>query len=126
MIHETRALIKCVIVTGRFSDGIVREINDHIKGQSLNDDHPVLYEIAAMEGARPSKTKAAMQFERPPLRGLWHKHFGNQWTGQWLVFARHDETNYYLTLGLHGDDEEIWKRCRACAHEFGELKILRA
>jgi hypothetical protein len=46
-------------------------------------------------------------------------------TGEWIVFARQDNVNYYLTLGHHGDDEKIWRRCQACAREFGEIDILR-
>jgi hypothetical protein len=46
-------------------------------------------------------------------------------TGEWIVFARHQGLNYYLTLGRHGEDEEIWKRCRACAPDFPELSILQ-
>lgn len=46
-------------------------------------------------------------------------------TGEWIVFAKHDDLNYYLTLGVHGDDRRIWSRCRACAAEFPELSILK-
>jgi hypothetical protein len=46
-------------------------------------------------------------------------------TGGWIVFANHDSANYYLTLGRHGDDQQIWDRCRACVQEFGELDLLQ-
>jgi len=45
-------------------------------------------------------------------------------TGEWIVFAVYGGTNYYLTLGRHGEDEAIWHRAKACAAEFPELKIL--
>jgi hypothetical protein len=47
-------------------------------------------------------------------------------TGEWIVFAKHDGINYYLTLGRHGDDQQAWDRCRDCAQEFSELALLRA
>ena len=46
-------------------------------------------------------------------------------TGEWVVFAKQDDVNYYLTLGVHGDDEAIWRRCSACTAEFPELRILQ-
>jgi len=46
-------------------------------------------------------------------------------TGEWIVFAKQDGVNYYLTLGAHGDDEAIWRRCKACAVEFPEVRILQ-
>jgi hypothetical protein len=36
----------------------------------------VVHEIQALEGrGRPSQLKPATQFKRPPLKGLWHKHY---------------------------------------------------
>lgn len=28
-------------------------------------------------------------------------------TGEWIVFQKHNQKNYYLAIGLHGDDEKI-------------------
>ena len=42
-------------------------------------------------------------------------------TGEWIIYARLDSTNYYLTLGVHGDDEAISRRVRNCLNEFPEL-----
>ncbi|MBY0316330.1 MAG: hypothetical protein K2Q26_12460 [Bdellovibrionales bacterium] len=33
----------------------------------------------------------------------------NAMTGQWIVFAKHENENYYLCLGSHNDDENILK-----------------
>lgn len=166
-------MIACVMVTGRCSTGLVRQLSDHLKRRTLHV-HTVLDEIAALEGvrrAKPSITKPASLFQRPPLKDLWHKHFmqpaflgknlrlqltverfqklfrekpietlvhhlvldsyseraGNAaLTGEWIVFARQHNVNFYLTLGTHIEgDHEIWKRCQACASEFKELDILR-
>jgi hypothetical protein len=47
-------------------------------------------------------------------------------TGEWVVFAKQDDVNYYLTLGIHTeDDEAIWCRCKACAAEFPGLRIIQ-
>lgn len=36
----------------------------------------IIHEIEALEGAaKPSILKAPIQFEHPPLKGLWHKHY---------------------------------------------------
>jgi hypothetical protein len=37
----------------------------------------VVHEIQALEGkgGRPSQLKPPTQFKRPPLKGLWHKHY---------------------------------------------------
>jgi hypothetical protein len=37
----------------------------------------VVHEIQALEGkgGRPSQLKSPTQLERPPLKGLWHKHY---------------------------------------------------
>lgn len=40
------------------------------------DPHMIVDEIKTLEGVRPGGgTKLATQFERKPLKGLWHKHF---------------------------------------------------
>ena len=47
-------------------------------------------------------------------------------TGEWVVFAKQDGINYYLTLGAHQEDDEvIWRRCKMCETEFPELRILQ-
>jgi hypothetical protein len=144
----------------------------------------VLDEIAGLEGhpiARPSLTKPPSMFARPPLTGLWHKHYHqaafipknveNHWransfagyvkdaaaemvvpdgkltgfllhelvisgyrersraqrlTGEWIVYARPENRNTYLTLGVHGDDHAVYERVRACANEFPDLDLAGA
>jgi hypothetical protein len=47
-------------------------------------------------------------------------------TGEYFVFAKQDETAYYLTLAYHKEDDEVvWQRCKACATEFPQLAILQ-
>jgi hypothetical protein len=166
------------MVTGRYSAGLVRELENETENVS-----PIFEAIAALEGAKtatPSRTKEACPFDRGKwLKGLWHVHYtqaqfmrqnlelhwkpvdrlkrlikdsfdgrelsqairdfskgfvegylqrGNEkkLTGEWVVFAKQDGVNYYLTLGTHKkEDEAIWRRCKACAPEFPGLRIIQ-
>ncbi|MFH0295655.1 hypothetical protein AAFX91_00225 [Bradyrhizobium sp. 31Argb] len=165
--------------SGKCSTGLLHQLVYHYENRTLHV-HQILDEIAILEGVSPKRslTKPESELGRPPLRGLWHKHFMqpayiaknlvNYWnpekleqlerevprdrwihhfviegysqragnappseglqpalTGQWIVFAKHQGINYYLTLGRHAEDEEIWRRCRACAPEFPDLSILQ-
>ena len=137
------------------------------------DMHNIYDEIGKLEGTdiRPSRTKPAEPFKRPPLRGLWHKHHYRagfiaknlmqetelmQKDGRWeAMFAPHygryvhefinqishemvfgalerrardcrltgefilyelqpDGSNYYLTLGSHGEYDAIRARVDIC------------
>lgn len=166
--------------TGRYSTGLIRELTEMLESRSGNV-FAIFDEIAVLEGfprQRPSLTKPPTMFERPPLTGLWHKHYHqaaflpqnilNHWrandfsahvekavndavipqdklmgalihefvlggyrersqahrlTGEWIVYARRDDVNTYLTLGTHGDDAAIHERVLACASEFPELEL---
>lgn len=57
--------------------------------------------------------------------GYRERRAASKLTGEWIVFARHEGANYYLTLGAHGDDDAIAARVRACASEFPHLPGLR-
>jgi hypothetical protein len=40
-------------------------------------------------------------------------------TGEWIIFARYENHNYYLCLGKHGDDFGIYKNIKeSCIDEF--------
>lgn len=44
-------------------------------------------------------------------------------TGEWIVFAKNNETNYYLTLGKHGNDQNIYELIKCyCFTEYPFLK----
>ena len=46
-------------------------------------------------------------------------------TGEWIVFAKSNNKNYYLVLGQHNDDENIYKLIsRYCLTEYPDLKTL--
>ena len=65
------------VVTGRYSAGLIGEINAHVENETANI-FPIIEEIGALDGsknARPSRTKPAGQFKGRWLKGLWHKHY---------------------------------------------------
>lgn len=44
-------------------------------------------------------------------------------TGDWIIFKRHDNKNYYLGLAIHEEgDEEIIRRILPCFQQFPELR----
>ncbi|WP_310439764.1 hypothetical protein [Sulfuricurvum sp.] len=155
---------------------------------SLNIE-AVMYEIRFLEGLEEtSRTKDSSQFRRPPLKGLWHKHYfdgsisalaqnvknaldnygmpyfesmvdeaktsgeerfitaediphivndvvtsnfqrrqaDQKTTGEWLIYAIHENVNYFLCLAKHGEgDEQIRTRIDStCVHEFPFLKSI--
>lgn len=57
------------------------------------------------------------------LGGYRQRSQAHRLTGEWIVYARRDDVNTYLTLGTHGDDVEIHERVLACASEFPELEL---
>ena len=65
------------VVTGRYSTVLVQELAGMFERRSGNV-FAIFDEIAVLEdaqGARPSLTKPAAMFVRPPLTELWHKHY---------------------------------------------------
>lgn len=145
----------------------------------------VIEEIQALERRdKQSRTKPESKFTRPPLKGIWHKHFfsshflpqnmllaydngridrkieqvlakyegmertvencravarevtqgssdlynhrrdQNRLTGEWIVFIKHENLNYYMCIDLHiSDDQNIYdKVILACEKDFPELK----
>jgi hypothetical protein len=177
-VASTKWFLDRAVVTGRYSAGLIREIDAHVENETANI-FPIFEEIGALDGsktARPSRTKPACPLKGRWLKGLWHKHYTQarfmranlklHWTpdrlrrliggreffdeqatrdlsrglvqgyvergskrrltGEWVVFAKQDDVNYYLTLGTHTeDDEAIWRRCKACAAELPSLRIIQ-
>lgn len=63
------------ITQGRYSTTfLIGLLNIHMQEQSIE---PIIDEIKALENLEgfESRTKPATQFQRSPLKGLWHKHF---------------------------------------------------
>lgn len=156
---------------GRYAHGFVVELAINSANRRVHI-HAIYDEIGKLEGTdiTPSMTKKPRQM-RPPLRGLWHKHYfqpsflprnlideteqmdkDGRWeamfaphygkylhefidqilhkavigayerrardqriTGEFIVYERQaDGSNYYLTLGKHGE----WDAIRARVNEY--------
>lgn len=61
------------------------------------------------------------------MGGYRDRSLSRQMTGECIVFAKHQDVNYYLTFASHENDPDsnILARARSCAEEFPELDILR-
>ncbi|EGR2552829.1 hypothetical protein DX888_19480 [Vibrio alginolyticus] len=139
----------------------------------------ILEAIKELEGVKDTKLiKDATEFKRPPLKGLWHKHYFSarflaknlqihhgkngvkrviekhlangetltdevirkmgddlitnafesradlsKLTGEWIVFAKYNNENYYLALGEHeSNDEHLFKMISStCIPQFDFL-----
>lgn len=183
-LEHTAGWLDLKITNGAYSSVFLAEVARHLEQRTQNI-LAILDEVGALEGAtfsRQSSTKRETRFKRPPLKGLWHKHYRqsglatlyinllNHWnddrldrlereqgqsgpanpedaagklihdmvlggdaarsaarevTGEWIVFARHEGANYFLTLGKHGDDDAVAARVSACAAEFPHVPGLR-
>lgn len=144
----------------------------------------VMDEVKSLENSDSrSRTKPETQFRKPPLKGLWHKHYpsarfiaqniknhlsGNKLTelvkqtlegkdtyddalqiayelshkvvsqsyderaqsgkltGEWIIFAKHNNENYYLSMATHDmGDELAHERIKTiCYPQFPFLKGL--
>jgi hypothetical protein len=174
------------IAPGRFSSLLVLCLFGGFKAGTL-DPHRAVLEIQALEMSQPSVYKDPVQNKRPPLAGLWHKHYGqlglgplakniqnalakykipylvekvrqaqasgeerfftvddaaaiandavhgnytrreeaNGLTGEWIIFARHEQKNYYLSLATHDSSTHAHIRQQIdalCVREFPFLK----
>ena len=174
------------IAAGRYSKLLLLQIYGGAKSGHQNSAK-IIREIEALEGYEPaSLSKPPAQFNYPPLKGLWHKHYlqdelasfamnvehglkkygipvfkrrclearkgnekflspadipiivndvlsGNwgrlaqnhQLTGEWIIFSKYQDKNYYLCLGSHdkATHEEIRREIDAiCCKEFPFIK----
>lgn len=170
-LTEIRGWLKVKQRNGRYAHGFLVELAVNSADRRFNV-HAIYDEIGKLEGTdtTPSITKKPSQM-RPPLRGLWHKHYfqsnfiprnlleetekmarDGRWeamfaphygkyvheiidqiahemvigayerraqdrriTGEFIVYERQaDGSNYYLTLGRHGE----WDAIRARVDEY--------
>lgn len=164
-LEEVIGWLKIKAPNAKWSIGFLFELAFHMTFSGYNV-YAIFDEIGILEGdaRRPSITKCATPFTRPPLVGLWHKHhhqaqfiwknicleldrpgaleeliepfsgqilgdvqneFGHalidgtfskrasakRLTGEFIVFEKLEgNRNYYLTLGSHGEYDEIASR----------------
>ena len=177
--HELLSFADCIglnsVAPNRYSLIFLLELYGGFKSGGIHVEK-VLHEIRVLEGTgQQSQLKEPTQFLRPPLKGLWHKHYFegglgalafnlrkalnrygipffeqkineakepggrqsisiddpdvNEWindlvndvvsghwtrltddqavTGEWIVYATHENQNFYLCLGRHDDGDEV-------------------
>jgi hypothetical protein len=176
------------VAPGRYSIALVLGVFGGFKSEHQTPAK-IVHEIRALEGiGPPSQLKPPGQFNHPPLKGLWHKHYledglratainvkkgldrygsplfpqrmeeaqdagearyvtmediasladdvvhGNwrrmasagELTGEWIVYAQHEGSNYYLCLGRHDSGDEYLRNQidAICCREFPFLTAL--
>jgi hypothetical protein len=174
-------ILKNEIPSERYSLSFLLDLFYTFERGSINIS-TIIHEVKFLEGKKvESRTKEASKFKRPPLKGLWHKHYfdgnipalalnvqnalenygisyfekriqaakvsgkeqfvkvediphiandvisGNlqrrrkeqKTTGEWLIYAIHENINYYLCLAKHGEDEIVRNKINSsCIFEF--------
>lgn len=89
-------------------------------------DFEARVEEIARDQAIPDEKKIGAAVQAYVMVGYQERSNAAEMTGEWIVYARHDEVNYYLTLGTHTEsDAVILSRVRACCHEFPHLDIYK-
>jgi hypothetical protein len=82
--------------------------------------------IDSLSGREYCDEKAVRELSQGFVQGYLQRGKDGRLTGEWVVFAKQDDVNYYLTLGTHTEEKEaIWRRCKACAAEFPGLRIIQ-
>lgn len=72
----------------------------------------------------PSDRKCDLLVYSLIMGGYRERHEARGMTGEWIVFAKRDNGNVYLTLARHDEaDEEIRKRVDQAAAEFSDLEL---
>jgi hypothetical protein len=72
----------------------------------------------------PIDQKAEVLAYRMVMEGHRERHEECRVTGEWIVYAKGEAGNRYLTLARHGEaDEAIRTRADQAAAEFSELKL---
>lgn len=89
------------------------DIEDRIRGIMQND-------------SIPDEKKAGAIADVYVREGYAQRSNAQKLTGEWIVYARHQGRNCYLTLGQHNEpDQAIRDRVLQCCPEFPELDICR-
>ena len=83
-------------VEGRYSISFLLDLLYGYESSTINID-AVMHEVKFLEGVNDtSKTKAPTQFRRPPLKGLWHKHYEDTSLSGLAVNLKNALSNYSI------------------------------
>jgi hypothetical protein len=79
------------------------------------------------DSASPVFTLAMIEdiAQRATVEPLEQRHAAGKLTGEWVVFGKHEDKNYYLCISTHEvQDAELAARVRICQQEFDGLSWL--
>lgn len=103
------------IAPGRYSFALVLGLFGGFKSGHQNPAK-IIREIEALEGiGRPSQLKPPGQFTRPPLQGLWHKHYLEDGLRATAINAR---------KGLHRYGSPLFRQRMQEAQYAGEVRYV--
>lgn len=72
------------------------------------------------DGALSEDERSARAIHRLVIGGHEARSTARGMTGEWIIFAKYNEANYYLTLAAHGEDDcAILARAVGAANELG-------
>ena len=103
------------------ADFIPTNVENHWRANSFADH--IKNAVAKM--SVPNHKLTGFMLHELVISGYQDRSQAGRLTGEWIIYARQDERNTYLTLGTHGDDDAIYERVRACANEFPDLELTR-
>ena len=95
----------------------------NIKQYWLKKNGELKRDISEIIQKNPNNPKAVLT--EMQYKALIEKHKKNELTGEWIVFARHNDINYYLCLAVHEEsginDINTYNTISPCFDEFPEL-----
>lgn len=103
-----------------FGEFIAENIRNHLltrTGGTEKLEHIVNQVLSSQKSQKEMTRDLARQI----VEGSYEERANNQKiTGEWIVFAKYNKQNYYLTLAAHGEkDEVIYQRVfQDCASKF--------
>lgn len=72
----------------------------------------------------PENRKLDSLIYNASITGYEQRSRSGKLTGEWIIYKKHRQINYYLTLGTHAEgNEQILERVLACEDEFPELAL---
>jgi hypothetical protein len=74
----------------------------------------------------PNRGDNPVRYVHELVIGGYERRFGNdKMTGEWIVYAKVDDVNYYLTLGTHAEgDGNVFERVKLCSGDFPGVDLL--
>jgi hypothetical protein len=101
-------------------------VSKNIQNFVNSDRFEALFKKVRADGDIPEKQKINYLLHKAGISGLEQRSQSRKLTGEWIVYRRHNKTNYYLTLGSHTEQNQaILERVLSCRNEFPELRLGR-